>query len=214
MSSKKVSAILKRVDKKTAILLSLTIVVILSVVGVLKFALQKDSLSSPASQSTADVQTKPSEALKVYTDPSGFTLSYPDNLSLVNNEIKDTTTYADIQLSAKGMDGLLALKISDSKFKSIDEWIKSNKNMTSDAPKEMKLGNLKAQEIKVTDKLILGALDQGVLFTIEIPLGEKKDFWLKVYDKILAEFTFAQPSQEQANFSSETVTFEGEEPVE
>lgn len=202
-------AILKAMSKKTLLLLILAIGLIVAT-GRLLFGQQKSFLTTPqGSPKELTKEIEPSKTLKSYTDPSGFTFNYPDNLSLVNNEAKDTITYADIQLTAKGVSGSLDLKISDSKFVSLDEWVK--KNALSQAPKERNLGNLKALEITTSDKMLLAALDQGVLFTIDIPFGEKKDFWVDVYSKVLADFSFVSLG---GAGSTDEVVFEGEEVVE
>lgn len=196
-------------DRKTLLLLCLALVVIVVAIMIF-FNPQKSYLSSPVvKQQQANLQIQPSETLKEYQDPSGFTFSYPDNLSLVKNEVADGT-YADIDLTAKGLIGNLVLKISDTNFASLDEWIKVNKSASSETPKEVQLETLKALEMKTKDRLLLVALDQGVLFTIEIPL-EKEDFWMKVLNIILADFSFAPPTQDS---TTEEVTFEGEEIVE
>lgn len=166
---------------------------------------QKNSLQSPLSfKQKESAKPQVSETLKEYTDPSGFSLNYPDNLSIVKNDIEDESTYADIQLTAKGVNGSLSLKISDSKFKTIDEWIKLNKDAAVEAPKEAELGNLKGMEIQTIDRLLLGALDNGIFFNIEVPLIEK-DFWMTVYKKVLTGFSLTGPG-----YSSDDVVFEEE----
>lgn len=202
-------------NRKLILILILVIGLIITGLVVLNPTGQRNPLSiSPTGQQNATKETVPSEALKEYTDPSGFTLSYPDNLSLVKNDSADANTYADIQLTSKEVNGSLNLKISDSKFATIDEWLKLNKITSAETPKEVKLGSLKGLEVKTNDRLLLGALDSGVFFSIEIPLIEK-DFWMKVYNKVLITFSFASP--EAANSTSASaadVTFEGEEVVE
>ncbi len=208
-------------DKKTVLLTSLTIILVIGVVILItNLSQQKPVLSNPlADQSTTTVEIVASDTTIEYSDPSGFSFSYPDNLSLTNNESEDPNTYADIILTAKGVTGDLDLKISDTKFASLDNWIEGN-DLSSQTPKEVKLGDLKALEIKTNNRLLLGALDQGVLFTIEISFAEKPDFWMKVYNTVLSNFTFAPPSQDTvatqggSNTSSEEVIFEGEEVVE
>ncbi len=165
---------------------------------------QKASLNSPAQQAV-NVPVTPSETLKTYSDPSGFTFNYPDNLSLAPNELTDAT-YAEVQLSAKGVEGNLILKITDSKFATADEWAKSIKDAQGTS-KETKLGSLKALEIKTASGIKLASVDQGVLFIIDV---SQNDFWNKVYSKVLAEFSFAQPAQD----STVDISFEGEEVVE
>lgn len=197
-------------SKKSILILALVIGLAVTGLVVLNPAGQKSSLSkSPAGGQQTVKNAQPSETLKDYTDPSGFTLSYPDNLSLVKIDIADESTYADIQLTSKEVSGSLNLKISDSKFSTIDDWLKLNKGTS----KEVKLGNLKGTEITTGDRLLLGSLDKGIFFTIEMPLLEK-DFWMKVYNKVLASFSFNSPENVSANTSNSDVAFEGEEVIE
>lgn len=194
------------------LILIVAVIIGLIVIGIIVVNRAKQNIisSSPLIQQKEAKNTKPSETLKEYSDPSGFTISYPDNLSLTKNEVTDDKTYADIQLSSKDVSGSLNLKITDSKFATLDEWLKLNKGSI----KEIKLGNLKAMEIMTTDRLLLGALDKNIFFTIEIPLMEK-DFWMAVYDKVLTTFSFSAPeSVNSTSASSEDVSFEGEEVVE
>lgn len=191
--------------KKKIVLLAIIAILAVGILLVLRGG-QKSSLSSP-SISILTKEVKPSETFIEYSDPSGFSFSYPDNLSLTKNDV-DESTYADLLLSSKEVNGSLNLKISDSKFKTLEQWANLNKGTS----KGVQLGNLEALEIKTSDRLLLGALDQGIFFTIEVPLLEE-DFWMKVYSKILADFSFAAP-QEEESYSSDEVTFEGEEVVE
>ncbi len=194
--------------KKSILILGL--VVLFVVVTFLVLNPIRNPLSkSPAGQVSETKEIKPSETLKEYTDPSGFTLSYPDNLSLTKGDITDESTYADIQLTSKEVNGSLNLKISDSKFLTLDDWLKLSKGTS----KEVKLGSLKGIEVITQDRLLLGALDKGVFFNIEMPLVEK-DFWMKVYNKVLGNFSFVSAQTVSADTSSSDVTFEGEEMVE
>lgn len=180
----------------------------------------KDSFTNTILEAKKNV---PSETFIDYADPAGFGFVYPDNLSIEKNEA-DQNSYADITISSKDVSGSLNLKIIDSKFKTIDEWVKlneqsssSNKTAALEPPKEKMLGNLKATQIKTSDRLYLGALDQGILFTVEMPLLEQ-DFWMKVYEKVIADFSFGLPevatAQSDAGSSLDDITFEGEEVVE
>jgi len=194
--------------KLKIILLGIITLVILGLVFFLNRP--QSSLTNPLSnQETKSESIRPSEALIEYSDPTGFSFSYPDNLSLEKNEVEDLAVYADLELFAKGVNGSLSLKITDSKLKSIEEWAKLN----SGTSKEAKLGDLSAIEVKTADRLLLGALDQGILFTLEMPLLEE-EFWTIVYEKVKESFSFASPSQEGVSASPEDVTFEGEEVVE
>lgn len=190
----------------------------LTVLGILlrSSLIKKIPLSAPSPAQQAKKAVTPSATFKEYSDPSGFTFNYPDNLSLINREITDNSAYADIQLSSKDTNGSLSLRISDSKYTSLDEWLKQNKDAAIGTPKEVRLGSLKALEIRTNDRLLLGALDKGVLFSIEMPLVEE-NFWKIVYTKILADFSFTSPdntSSDTTTNSSSDVTLEGEEVIE
>lgn len=196
--------------KRTIILLVLALVLVVGIAKVLLFSSSKTSLSNPsAGQETRMLETIPSETLKTYSDPSGFSFNYPDNLSLTTNELTDAT-YAEVQLSAKGVEGSLNLKITDSKFKTLEEWTKSIKDIEG-TPKEAKLGSLSALEVKTPQGIRLASIDQGVLFSIDVS-NSQNNFWNKVYSKLLADFSFAPPAS--ADSSSDDISFEGEEIVE
>lgn len=201
---------------KKALLLSFGTGLIILIVWVLVLNRPVNKVSTEPIQISNNVENakiEPSENLKVHTDVSGFSFSYPDNLSLENKEIEDDSVYANLQLFTPSVSGSLNLKISDSKFKTIGEWVKTNS--LGEAPKEKKLGSIAGVELKLKDRLLFGSIDQGILFTIEMPLVEE-DFWMKVYEKILADFTFVAQSAEgnSSGGSSGDVTFEGEEVVE
>ena len=196
--------------KKPILILTLIGVVVLGVV-ILNPYKQKSPQSLNTNQQEK-AQITPSKTLKTYTDPSGFSFNYPDNLSLLNNELKDESSYAELQLTANEIPGSLVLKVADSKLATIDEWVKMKNSAPTEAPKEVKLGNLKALQVKSNDKLLLGALDQGILFTIEVPQG--KDFWTEVLNIVIADFSFAPPTQGDTSSSSDDVSYDGEEVVQ
>ena len=204
-----------QVDKKTIILLLIAAGLVIGIVKFVRFSPPKISLCNPSTNQQVEVkEVVPSETTKTYSDPNGFSFNYPDNLSLNNNETTDNSTYADIQLLAKGVGGSLNIKIVDSKYSTLNAYFKEN-NIT-DTPKEIKLGSLKAQEVKASDKLLLVSIDQGILFTVEVSQGVKSEFWNKVYNKVISDFSFA-PSAQAGNPSageSTGVSFEGEEVVE
>lgn len=201
---------------KKIILVIFLIGLTITAIVILNPAARKTSLTDPLiPQPKSAEKARPSETFLQYSDPSGFSFSYPDNLSITKNDIEDNSTYVDLQLSSKDVSGNLSLKIIDSKFTSLDDWLKSNK-ITSKNTKEVKLGNLKALEVQLEDRLLLGALDQGILFNIEMPAIET-DFWLPIYNKILENFSFVVPentTSQGPGSSSEDVIFEGEEVVE
>lgn len=198
---------------KTLLIVSLALLAITATYILLRQPI-KQTASAPTISLLKSVKPQPSKTLKDYTDPSGFSFIYPDNLSLGSNEIEDSKLYADLSLSSKQLSGSLNLKISDSKFNSLNDWA-SQLHSTNLSTSQKKLGNLNALEIKQPDRLLLAALDQGILFTVEMPRLEE-DFWDQVYDSVLTSFSFTAPgSNPQIQSSNDSdATFEGEEVVE
>lgn len=201
-------------NRKLVLIILVLIFVIVGSWWVL-FAQKRSNLSTP--KTDGQLQFGATQTLTVsktnisYTDPSGFSFSYPDNLSLNKNEPKSERVYADLNLTAKGVDGELILIISDSSFTNIDEWVKANQ-IDSTPVEKASLGTLEAMEITTNDKIILGAYDKGVLFTIE---ASKGDFWKQVLNIVIKEFNFVSPTAENSTtVSSSDVVFEGEEVVE
>lgn len=193
---------------KKILLVGFVVVILIAGVYLTVFNKPKKPIS-PIADFQKVIRISPSETLKEYTDLAGFQFTYPDNISIQTNEGMGAATYADLQLFSKEISGSLNIKIADSSFKSIEEWLKLYKSPTS---KKSKLGDLDAVEIKTTDRLILAALDQGVLFSIEMPLLEE-DFWTKVYSQVVGNFSFAAPATSQVAGGSDIV-FEGEEVIE
>lgn len=203
--------------------IGLVLVVGLIIIGLVFFyTQQKNSSKNPLAGLTETTkEIKPSETFIDYSDPAGFSFSYPDNLSLKNSKAEsevDSDAYADLQLYSKDKSGSITLRIVDSEFATSAAWLKANNIPSTTVPVDKKLGELKAVEVKTGDRLLLGTIDQGVLFTVEMPLIEQ-DFWMKVYEKVLKDFTFAAPpvadsSQGTSDSSADDVTFEAEEVIE
>lgn len=184
--------------------------------------LQKRETKSPLPEKQ-ETETKklPSTSLKEYADPSGFTLSYPDDLSVLANEAEDNTVYADVDFTSKDAKGVVNIHITDSKLKSLADWLAAEDFEEKASIKDVSLGEMKAKEVREQDSITLAALDQGVLFTINASFQNEKDFWQSAYDKIVSSFSFAQPESGSASSgssgssgSSSDVIFEGEEVVE
>lgn len=205
--------------KKASLILGVIIIILGA--GVFAFlSRQPKSQETPLSPVSApSVSTKilPSSTLKEYTDPSGFSFTYPDDLSLMKKETADDLTYADLELKSKEVNGSLDLKIQDTKLTSAEEWFKESKKVGIEG-KQVQWGLLNGQSVEDKDGIIFAAVDQGVIFTMEVSYGGQKDFWQKVAEPILSSFAFnsetPQTTAQTGSTSSEDVIFEGEEIVE
>lgn len=190
--------------------------------GVIVFLQKQTAVSPLPTEQETKTKNLPSKTLKEYTDPSGFTFSYPDDLSIKTNEAEDDTVYADIQLTATEANGNLRVRIVDTKVKSIKEWLDQiPAGINTDLYKDAKLDELPAKEYKDDNGIELLALDQGVLFEVNVSFENNKDFWQKVYDNTTSTFSFAQAESGQSTTtsgsssgSSSDIIFEGEEVIE
>lgn len=202
--------LLLMINKK--ILIFLIIIIVLLGVGYKVFLFKQPNLSSPSLSKLVETENvQPSKTLKNYIDESGFSFNYPDNLSISSNELKEDNYYAQLQITTKDVGGSLALNITDSKYKTINDWIKTFTNKTS---KEVDLGSLKAMEIESDGKILLGALDSGIFFNIEVNFGESKDYWMSVYQTVLKDFAFSAPTVASDVGGFSDVSYDGEEVVE
>lgn len=163
-------------------------------------------------------ESSPSTTLNKYRDSAGFFFEYPENVKIEKKESKDTTTYASLSLSSSQVSGSISFDVSDTKFRSIDEWVKASGKESK--AKGVKLGELSGKEIDTEEKIMTAALDKGILFSIEVTSENDKDFWQNVYTTFLSTFAFSTPEAPQTGSTNGSVTgetdiiFEGEEVIE
>ncbi len=176
-------------------------------------------ISTGLNNPLAKKEITPSDTLIDYQDPAGFSFSYPDNISITNHlteENADPNAYADLQLYSKEKSGSLSLRITDTNHATLSAWLKDNNIAENNQPQSTTLGSLPAWQVKTSDHILLGAIDHGVLFTVEMPLIEQT-FWQPVYEKVVSNFSFISPevvTTQGTSFSGEEIVFEGEEVVE
>ena len=191
---------------KTILISSLVTII---VVGSSAWYLFKNKQTiSPLSEDTTTVVLKelPSKTLKEYVDDSGFSFKYPGDVVISKKEINDDDTYTNLELTAKDIRRSILIKITETQLKSIDDWFLENKLATP--IKDVELGGLSGKETRALDKLTAVALDQGVLFTIELNSGS--EYWLSVYTTTLSSFAFVQTQVEPVADSASPDFAEGD----
>lgn len=186
------------------------IIAVIVVTGIL-FLLNKDEKEKQSSYLTpfpTNVVAKtPSKELKEYKDDSGFQFQHPVDVTLTKNSNLDDSTYADLLLISSQSNGSVTIKVTDTKFTSLEEWIKS----ASDTPKinnSTKLSEISALEIKVDNKLTTIALDKGILFSISMDSQKDIDYWLEVYKEIVSSFSFSAPQSTEETNATNSQNFE------
>lgn len=186
-------------------LISVAIVgAVLLLVGIVSYIVMNNSLPKSEKKTVSAVPDKnlPSEITKEYTDPSGFTISYPDDLTLENKESTDSASYASIELIKKGMGGSISIDIVDTKLKTTQAWVTQNKYASDSATiSEKQLGALAGTQVVTKDKSIILAIDNGILFMITTTFGGEEEFWKSANENIVKSFSFIQPQAETSGAS-------------
>lgn len=194
--------------KKKIVLVGLVLFLAAAILGGIFISLKFKKTSEVGEEKEIVVsEILPAEKLNEYVDGSGFTFRYPENVAVQRQKEPASSVYSDLTLSSEKISGGISLKVSETKITSLVK--------TSEPEKEIKLGGLAGREIKTEKGLSAAVLDQGVLFNIEVDFGDNKNFWEKVYETLLSNFSFSQTSgAEETTVSGEEVIFEGEEIID
>lgn len=194
--------------KKKIVLVGLALFLAAAILGgIFIFLKFKKTPGVSEKKETVASEVLPAEKLNEYVDGSGFVFRYPENVTVQSQKEPATSVYSDLTLSSEKVSGSISLKVSETKIASL---IKTN-----EPEKEIKLGGLAGREIKTEKGLSAAVLDQGVLFNIEVDFGDNKNFWEKVYETFLSNFSFSQTSvTEETTVSGGEVIFEGEEIID
>lgn len=204
-------------NKKILIPFFILLIAILALI--MKFTIkepiqQKNSLTNASVTITPTIKI-PSDILKEYSDPSGFTFSYPEDIEIKNQET-DSAAYSSLILTSPVATGSVNILVSDTKYKSIEAWQKNNQELTSGLEiQDAALGNLTGISFGSEDKLTQIVLDQGIEFKIEVDFETERNYWENVYNALISSFSFVSNATNTSNTSTDSdVIFEGEEVVE
>lgn len=172
----------------------ISIVIAVGAIGAAFYIFKSQKTISPVSKlqenKTIVIKNQPSKTLKEYIDDSGFSFKYPEDIVVTKKDANDPNTYSHLELSSSKAKGSILIKITDTKVKSVDELFKDSKlGPVPKNQKEIKIGEISGSEIQVDNKLLAAALNQEILFTIEVD-SLNKNYWLSVYENILSTFNF------------------------
>lgn len=177
----------------------------------------KTKPTSPLSQKqTVNKLVLPSKETKTYTDDSGFTFSYPNDLVISKTKTTDDATYAALSITSAKTKGMLSFKAISTDAKTADDWTLKNSSGSASVS-DAKLGDFQSKMLQANDKTTLVAIDQGVLFLIELSPKTEKEYWKQVLKTITESFSITQPTTSLGNSSPSSdsdIDYEGEEAVE
>lgn len=163
---------------------------------------EQSSLSNfGLSSSLTGTESKFNDPLIDYQDLSGYSFSYPGTVSVKDVTPDDDSYYSSLTLS-KGSE---TMKINITAG-NIDPY-KTNKSATLSG--STTIGGIKASEYSLNGRLILVAIDQGVLYVVDSP--KDGGFWEDAQAKIVSSFKFA--GQEAGSAGANDVNTDYEEEV-
>lgn len=182
---------LQELPRKTIIIAAAVVLLILST-GYFFLTRREKPLLKPYI-SSQDGSPTPKVTIREYKDPLGFSLSYPANFSL-NTHPEDQENYADVELSSPDKTASVKLLVSDTNYQDISDWASQDSDVKDGSSIDSKLGNLTAKKVYLdkTNKIVIGAIWDGMLFKIEIAPADNQES-LKTVANVLS--TLAIPDQ-------------------
>jgi hypothetical protein len=194
-------------SKKTVLVLVIVLVFILAGGGL--FYLQNKSTESgkekeiinPDFQQEKSVTVTP-EVLKNYQDETGLSFKYSPSLSIIEAKNQSNDTYQSLEFTSAIKPGeLMTLKITDTGFKDLNEWL-TKSQQTDWQTNETVLGQMNAKLINSPNKIILVAIKQGILFLFEAP-NDADSFWTKQIAVVAQNFVLKTTSSSGSSQSTQ-----------
>lgn len=194
-----------------------------AVVGFLAMRKPSEEVVSPSQPESEQlsVPQEPKIELLVWNDQAGFTFQYPKGLP-TNKHDEDSVNYAHIDLLPEGKMGGVLILASDSKYKTLDEWVKKDKELAGGNVLEAILGGKPAKKILSADgeTIIIGAIDSEILFKIQATAYSNSTI-KGIFDQVVSSFKFVYPTpaasgekQPVSSGASESDVIEEEEVIE
>lgn len=152
----------------------------------------------------ADSSAQFNDPLISYSDPSGYSFSYPKTMDVKDVTPSDNDYYSAVELSK----GNNSLKI-DIKTGNIDPYKndKSSKLVGSTS-----LAGISTNQYQVGDRLVSVAIDQGVLYVFDGP--KDSGYFEDAQGKIISSFKFAGQASAGSGSAADSNTIYEEEVVE
>ena len=181
--------------------------------------LTQNAIESNPPQRGQFAQTTPSEAkLLNWSDQAGFIFNYPADLK-VDKHPEDNISYANLDFSYETGKNLVKVLAVDSKYKTLDEWAKKDKQAVGGSAIDGNMAGKAAKKIifDSTGKIVIGIIDDSILFTVEVS-PDKEGKLQKVFDTITSSFALVTPTpaktQTGTSTNSSSDIIEEEEVVE
>lgn len=202
---------------KKVIFITIGILVLAVAGGVFYFKFYQKFSSNLVNPLTS--QTESSVKLAVWEDPSGFKVSYPQEIE-INNHPEDEENYAHLELTVDSHSGSILIWVKDNTYKEIEDWVKKENSTGSAQVLDSELGGNPAKKLAFNNpqRLVTATLDGNAIVLIEV--YPEDQWWNETYNQILSSFEFIPLASENKTItkpisgSSGGIIDEGEEIIE
>jgi len=161
----------------------------------------KDSIFHTSSVTSPQPVVEEKKELELWNDQAGFSFTYQKGI-LINPHDEDKDNYAHLELTNASHTGRIIIWAKDSLYEDIATWTAKDVSLQGSSIIDSTLGGKPAKKIVLTTpvkKMIIGTIDDQILFTIEVELQEGDTFWQDVYTTIVESFTFIPFDTPQVN---------------
>ncbi len=172
------------------IILALAAAGFLNQTGYLDLASMIGKKESPEIVKPQATEVRPEEEIltQEWQDPAGFTFSYNQDLK-INNHPEDEVNYANLELFQKDRQGSIMILVSDSRYATLEDWLKKDPALVNGSALETKVAGLIAKKVAVGEKVFTGFFDsEGVFYLLVLNPNTETTFWRKNYELILESF--------------------------
>lgn len=180
---------------------------VLGVLGGLGILVVKRKQASITPSPLVNPTPVPEEKMATYNDEAGFSFEYPEGLKI--EDISGVNDYSVLDITSPDEEGKMAIRVVDTKLKEATGGGES---------REVDLGGMAGKQFQLENprRLVTEAIDKGVLFHFESPLGTAGAYWNKIHNTIVSSFELTEQKASTGAGTSgrgETI-YEEEEVVE
>lgn len=149
------------------------------------------------------------EKVKFYQDEAGFSFNYLSSLVVTEATNQDENTYSSLEIFSSFRPGeKMTVKVLDSEFLKIEEWLKKNRG-TDSLVNEAVLSGINGKTLRTPTQTTTVVINDGIIVLVESP-KDNQNFWSRYHQVIVDSFKVNWPGSQSAATSSETEVLEEE----
>ena len=138
--------------------------------------------------------TEATDKIVEWKDPAGFVFEYPERLK-IDNHPEDKVNYANLEITDPPEDGKILIMAADTKYTTLDSWVKTDKELKDGKIEDLLLSELKAKRITLSSgRVVVGTIDQAILFTIDGDFSKSQKM-ADVFKGIIESFKMVIPEE-------------------